>query len=77
MEGGNLQSPPLQTALGALLNYIVSPESSVRFQPMNINFGLLPEIAGKRGRKNKKEKNIAIAERALNSIRVFCEKYNI
>ena len=50
---------PKETAHGALAHYISNPE--IRdFQPMNVNFGLLPSL-GKKIR-NKKEKNALIAE---------------
>ena len=56
---------PKETAHGALAHYISNPE--IRdFQPMNVNFGLLPSL-GKKVR-NKKEKNALIAERSLNAL---------
>ena len=48
IEGKKLQPPPVQTAIGALLSYITSPESADRFQPMNINFGLLDTLQGEK-----------------------------
>ncbi|HYB92059.1 MAG TPA: methylenetetrahydrofolate--tRNA-(uracil(54)-C(5))-methyltransferase (FADH(2)-oxidizing) TrmFO [Candidatus Binataceae bacterium] len=56
-----LVEPPRETALGSLVAYVT--DSSRRgFQPMNANFGLMPEMAGAaRGRLRK----IAIGERAL------------
>ena len=56
---------PEETAHGALAHYISNPEIK-DFQPMNVNFGLLPSL-GKKIR-NKKEKNGLIAERALNAL---------
>jgi methylenetetrahydrofolate--tRNA-(uracil-5-)-methyltransferase len=53
--------PPSTTALGALLRYIADPERK-RFQPMNVNFGLLPPLAEAARGKAKKE---AMARRAL------------
>jgi methylenetetrahydrofolate--tRNA-(uracil-5-)-methyltransferase len=45
--------PPATTALGALLRYITDPERQ-RFQPMNVNFGLIPPLAARlRGRAKK------------------------
>jgi methylenetetrahydrofolate--tRNA-(uracil-5-)-methyltransferase len=45
--------PPPTTALGALLRYISNPDRK-RFQPMNVNFGLLPPLAERlRGRAKK------------------------
>ncbi len=53
---------PSETAHGALAHYI-SNHQIKDFQPMNVNFGLMPPL-GKKIR-NKKEKNSLIAERAL------------
>jgi methylenetetrahydrofolate--tRNA-(uracil-5-)-methyltransferase len=53
--------PPATTALGALLRYITDPERK-RFQPMNVNFGLLPPLDARLERKVRKE---ALARRAL------------
>lgn len=51
-----------KTAIGALALYI-SDETVSRFQPMNINFGII-EPLGKKV-KGKRNKNAAISERAL------------
>ena len=59
---------PLESCHGALANYITSPESAKNFQPMNVNFGLLPLLESKVKRRDKKSK---LAERALNSINNF------
>lgn len=56
---------PITTAIGALAHY-VSSGSSDKFQPMNINFGIMESLGRKV--KNKKEKNIAISERAIDVI---------
>jgi methylenetetrahydrofolate--tRNA-(uracil-5-)-methyltransferase len=53
--------PPPETALGALVRHITTPGVK-NFQPMNVNFGLFPPLPG---RLRGKEKNRAIAERAL------------
>jgi methylenetetrahydrofolate--tRNA-(uracil-5-)-methyltransferase len=46
-------TPPATTSLGALLRYITDPERK-RFQPMNVNFGLIPPLAARlRGRAKK------------------------
>ncbi len=39
-----LALPPMTTALGALLAHITKNANMDTFQPMNINFGLMPEI---------------------------------
>lgn len=56
---------PPETAHGALAHYISSPEIK-NFQPMNVNFGLIPPL-GKRVR-GKKIKNAMIAERSLEAL---------
>jgi methylenetetrahydrofolate--tRNA-(uracil-5-)-methyltransferase len=66
IEGKQLQAPPQKTAIGALLHYIVSVESADRFQPMNINFGLLDTLPGKKIRK--KERNAHLVNQALQSL---------
>ena len=62
---------PLETAIGALAHYITTanPQS---FQPMNINFSLLPPL-GERIR-DKKEKNRRIADRALEALADFTKQ---
>jgi methylenetetrahydrofolate--tRNA-(uracil-5-)-methyltransferase len=53
LAGGQPAVPPPTTALGALLRYITDPERK-RFQPMNVNFGLLPPLSENlRGRAKK------------------------
>lgn len=54
--------PPAETAMGALLRYVTTPQK--HFAPMNINFGLLPPVEGTR-REGKKDRQRRIAERAL------------
>lgn len=53
---------PAETAMGALALY-VSNESVTDFQPMNINFGIMPPWPERV--KGKREKNTLIAQRAL------------
>lgn len=53
------------TAIGALSHYI-SDESVKKFQPMNINFGIIEGLSYKM--KNKKERYLKISERALEEI---------
>jgi methylenetetrahydrofolate--tRNA-(uracil-5-)-methyltransferase len=60
------EAPPATTALGALLAHITGGADERTFQPMNINFGLLPpmpEQAG--GRKGRATRKPALATRAL------------
>jgi len=62
--------PPPATAMGALVRYITSPEIKT-FQPMNVNFGLFPPLPG---RLKGKEKNRALAERALQELEVWIKE---
>ena len=50
------------TVIGALSKYISTPNE--RFQPMNANFGILPELEGRKIR-DKKERYAKLAERSL------------
>jgi methylenetetrahydrofolate--tRNA-(uracil-5-)-methyltransferase len=65
---------PSETAHGALANYISNP-SVKEFQPMNVNFGLIPPLT-QRIRK-KREKNAMIAARALEHLDEIKAKYQI
>ena len=50
------------TIIGALAKYISTKND--KFQPMNANFGILPELEGKKI-KDKKERYMKLAERSL------------
>lgn len=63
-----------KTAIGALANYI-SDESVEKFQPMNVNFGIM-EPLGERI-KNKQERYERISEKALLYIDSYIEKTKI
>ena len=54
--------PPPTTAMGALQGHITGGADATTFQPMNINFGLFPPIAGSFKGKERKQ---AMAVRAL------------
>jgi methylenetetrahydrofolate--tRNA-(uracil-5-)-methyltransferase len=53
--------PPAATALGSLVGHITNAAAK-HFQPMNVNYGLFPELPG---RVKKKERRAKLAERAL------------
>jgi methylenetetrahydrofolate--tRNA-(uracil-5-)-methyltransferase len=42
LRGETLPAPPLETAVGALLGHITGGAEAETFQPMNVNFGLMP-----------------------------------
>lgn len=61
----SFDAPPVTTALGALLNHITQGADAGTFQPMNINFGLIPPLEQ---RVNKKLRKQAYCQRALNDL---------
>ncbi|MDY6407394.1 MAG: methylenetetrahydrofolate--tRNA-(uracil(54)-C(5))-methyltransferase (FADH(2)-oxidizing) TrmFO, partial [Pseudomonadota bacterium] len=73
----DLPPPPSDTALGAMLKHITSDADSEIFQPMNINFGLFPEInlTDRKGKKIKgTDRKKAYTERARKSIENWIQK---
>jgi methylenetetrahydrofolate--tRNA-(uracil-5-)-methyltransferase len=68
-----LVTPPRETALGALIGHLTNTATK-DFQPMNVNFGLFPPLAG---RIPKKLRGAAYAERALEALEewVMAEEY--
>ncbi|SDF38670.1 methylenetetrahydrofolate--tRNA-(uracil(54)-C(5))-methyltransferase (FADH(2)-oxidizing) TrmFO [Sporolituus thermophilus] len=62
---------PEETAHGALCRYITHADPR-HFQPMNVNFGLLPSLD--QPVRDKKRKNALIAKRAIASLENFIEK---
>ena len=53
------------TVIGALAKYISTPNE--KFQPMNANFGILPELEGKKI-KDKKKRYEKLAQRSLDNL---------
>ena len=62
------------TIIGSLTNYI-STASQDNFQPMNANFGILPEHNTKI--KDKKERKIAYSQRAIAGMKEVIKTHNI
>ena len=54
LMGRELVPPPPETALGALLGHITGGAEADSYQPMNVNFGLFPPIAGKTKKADRK-----------------------
>ena len=65
LEGKPPLDFPQETAIGALALYI-SNQSVVNFQPMNVNYGLIPQLGYRV--KGKRNKNAKLAERALEKL---------
>ena len=69
---GRVQTPPPRTtALGALLAHITGDADAKTFQPMNINYGLLPELPpppNAKGKDRGRAKKQLMSRRALADI---------
>lgn len=63
-----------KTVLGALANYISSP--NVDFQPMNANYGILSPLAFTVKKMHKDEKKKGMAERSIEQIKLISEIIN-
>jgi methylenetetrahydrofolate--tRNA-(uracil-5-)-methyltransferase len=61
LRGEEIAPPPLETACGALLGHITGGADVETFQPMNVNFGLMPPPPG---RARKADRKAAYTDRA-------------
>ena len=73
LTGKPLLEPPPTTALGSLLGYITDTERK-RFQPMNVNFGLIPPLGSRLRGRAKKE---MMARRALADMTAWARECGI
>lgn len=64
-------SPPNVTAIGALMEHVTSGADAKSFQPMNVNFGLLPPFPE---RVKKKERKEAYCTRAMQAFEPWLEQ---
>jgi methylenetetrahydrofolate--tRNA-(uracil-5-)-methyltransferase len=55
LSGRAMPPPPVETALGALLNHITCGADAETYQPMNVNFGLMPPIEGRTRKADRKK----------------------
>jgi methylenetetrahydrofolate--tRNA-(uracil-5-)-methyltransferase len=55
LRGETLSPPPPETALGAILAHITGGADAETFQPMNVNFGLMPPIEGRWKKADRKK----------------------
>jgi methylenetetrahydrofolate--tRNA-(uracil-5-)-methyltransferase len=70
LRGETLAPPPPETALGALLSHITGGAAADTFQPMNVNFGLMPPIEGRWKRADRKK---AYTDRARDKLRQWLD----
>jgi len=71
LSGESLEPPPPEIALGALLNHITGGADADSFQPMNVNFGLMPPIPG---RAKKADRKKAYTDRARARLAEWLER---
>ena len=76
MQGKEIVLPPPETALGAMLNHITVSAESDLFQPMNINFGLMPPPPVPEGKRKIKglDRKRAQSERAAAALTQWLEQ---
>ncbi|HVL79438.1 MAG TPA: methylenetetrahydrofolate--tRNA-(uracil(54)-C(5))-methyltransferase (FADH(2)-oxidizing) TrmFO [Sphingomicrobium sp.] len=65
LTGGSLPAPPPETAIGALLAHITGGAEAETYQPMNVNFGLMPPLPGRLKRADRKQ---AFTDRARTAL---------
>lgn len=71
-RGEGVELPHAATAHGALVRYIAGADPR-RFQPMNVNYGLFPPLAGPPRRVRRREKNEQLAARALEALAPYAQ----
>jgi methylenetetrahydrofolate--tRNA-(uracil-5-)-methyltransferase len=55
LRGESVPPPPVETAFGALLGHITGGADAETYQPMNVNFGLMPPIPGRSKKADRKK----------------------
>ena len=65
LMGAPIGVPKNTTALGSLVHHITGGAEKETFQPMNVNFGLFPELTDKHHKKDRPGKYIARAKADL------------
>ncbi len=70
-KGREIPAPPMTTAFGALIHYITGGQipgtgNRKNFQPMNVNFGIMPVLEGKKIKR--KDRKPAKSIRALDAL---------
>jgi len=73
-KGEKLAPPPAETALGALLGHITGGADAESFQPMNVNFGLMPPIPG---RSKKADRKKMYTDRARQKLAEWLERERV
>ncbi|MCR5307875.1 MAG: methylenetetrahydrofolate--tRNA-(uracil(54)-C(5))-methyltransferase (FADH(2)-oxidizing) TrmFO [bacterium] len=72
IKGEELLKFPTETMMGALANYISSPNTN--FVPMNANYGIVPELNFKH---HKKERKMLYGNRGIEKMKEFIKENNL
>ena len=70
---------PYSTALGSLISHVTTIRDKNLFQPMNINYGLIPKVIVKKYKNKKEKKEISrknIATKAIEEIKSWQNNFN-
>ena len=70
---------PYSTALGSLISHVTTIRDKNLFQPMNINYGLMPKVIVKKYKNKKEKKEISrknIATKAIKEIKLWQNNFN-
>jgi methylenetetrahydrofolate--tRNA-(uracil-5-)-methyltransferase len=70
LRGDPIPAPPVETALGALLAHITGGADAATYQPMNVNFGLMPPPDA---RVRKADRKKAYTDRARAALAAWLE----
>ena len=74
LRGETIPAPPVETAMGALFNHITGGADVETFQPMNVNFGLMPPP---HGRAKKADRKKAYTDRAREALAGWLEQLKV
>ena len=86
VHGHHISPPPIVTAFGALINHITGGHvegagTAKSFQPMNVNFGIMPplehkkhEVNGRMVKIKRKDRKPLKSKRALNALTAWLDE---
>lgn len=69
VQGKDLLIPPEETGSGGILRYITEPKND--FQPVALNFGFLPPVKIKGGKKKRRQVQV---QRAVEALRTYLDQ---
>lgn len=74
LRGETMPAPPPETALGAILAHITGGANAETFQPMNVNFGLMPPLPGRFKRADRRR---AYTDRAREKLVAWLDQLRV